>query len=131
MSRYTHLAFFLCLMLIASAFMHSARAATIEEQTLIRLDAMEKENAALKQRLKRLERTLPATASGQNQARGQSDPPRGQTGGLDLPDSVTMGAHAQDNGPAQFYKISLSSEHRPLVRSERVAGISSARLRQS
>jgi len=49
----------LCVGLVASvALSHSAPAGTIDEQTSARLDALEKENAALKQRLKRIENSV-------------------------------------------------------------------------
>jgi hypothetical protein len=53
MNGFTRLALLLSLALATSAY--SARAATIDEQTSARLDALEKENAALRARVNRLE----------------------------------------------------------------------------
>jgi hypothetical protein len=55
MKRFSKLAFMVCLTLIAAAVSHSAIAATPEEQISARLDALEKENAALRARVVRLE----------------------------------------------------------------------------
>jgi hypothetical protein len=55
MNRFTKLAVLLCLALTGSAISHAAFAATIDEQTSARLDALEKENAALRARVNRLE----------------------------------------------------------------------------
>ena len=55
MSRFTKLAFLLCLAPASSAVSHSAIAATIDEQISARLAALEKENAALRARVNRLE----------------------------------------------------------------------------
>ena len=55
MNRFTKPGILMSLALAASVFSHSAFAATIEEQISARLDALENENAALKQRLKRIE----------------------------------------------------------------------------
>ena len=55
MKRFGKLAFMVCLTLIAAAVSHSAIAATLEEQISARLDALEKENAALRARVVRLE----------------------------------------------------------------------------
>jgi hypothetical protein len=55
MNRFTQLALPLCLVLTSSAVSHAAFAATIDEQTSARLDALEKENAALRARVNRLE----------------------------------------------------------------------------
>ena len=70
MYSFTRLALLLCLTLATSAFSYSARAATIDEQTSARLDALEKENSALRARVNRLEalkaakiQTRPAVAA--------------------------------------------------------------------
>jgi hypothetical protein len=55
MNGFTRLALLLSLALATSAVSYSARAATIDEQTSARLDALEKENAALRARVNRLE----------------------------------------------------------------------------
>src|SRR5580658_1456664 len=55
MNSFTRLALLLCLTLATSAVSYAARAATIDEQTSARLDALEKENAALRARVNRLE----------------------------------------------------------------------------
>ena len=46
MNSFTRFALLLCLTLVTSAVSYSARAATIDEQTAARFDALEKENAA-------------------------------------------------------------------------------------
>ena len=55
MTRFTKLALLLCLALAAAAVRHPASAATLDEQISARLDALEKENAALRARVSRLE----------------------------------------------------------------------------
>ena len=55
MTKLTKLAFYLCLALAASAVSRTAYAATINQQILARLDALERENAALRARVRRLE----------------------------------------------------------------------------
>ena len=55
MSRSAKLALLLCLALAAAAVRHPAFAATLDEQISARLDALEKENAALRARVNRLE----------------------------------------------------------------------------
>jgi hypothetical protein len=55
MNRFNKLAFFMGLAMTASLVSHAASAAMSEEQIAARLDALERENAALKQRLKRVE----------------------------------------------------------------------------
>jgi len=98
MNGFTKLAFLLCLPLIASAVSHSAFAATIEERTSARLDALERENAALKQRLKRVEGAA-ATPK-------HAVPPPGQPAGLGTLGSANMAldARAQDNRTPQVYR---------------------------
>jgi hypothetical protein len=54
MNKLTKLALFLCLALTASALPHPAFSATVEE-IAARLNALEKENAALRVRVNRLE----------------------------------------------------------------------------
>ena len=55
MNSFTRFALLLWLTLATSAVSYSARAATIDEQNSARLDALEKENAALRARVNRLE----------------------------------------------------------------------------
>jgi len=55
MKRFSRWARFLCLALLAVAVSRSAHAATLDEQTSARLYALEKENAALRARVNRLE----------------------------------------------------------------------------
>jgi hypothetical protein len=55
MNGFTRIALLLCLALATSAVSRAARAATIDEQNSARLDALEKENAALRARVNRLE----------------------------------------------------------------------------
>ena len=72
MNSFTRLALLLCLTLATSAVSHSARAATIDEQTSARLDALEKENAALRARVNRLE--VPKAAKLQHPPVAQANP---------------------------------------------------------
>src|SRR5271169_2967779 len=82
MNSFTRLALLLCLTLATSSY--SARAATIDEQTSARLDALEKENSALRARVNRLE--APKAAKIQNRPAVEADPafasaPRPQNAG--------------------------------------------------
>lgn len=70
MNSFTRLALLLCLALATSSY--SARAATIDEQTSARLDALEKENSALRARVYRLE--APKAAKIQNRPPVEADP---------------------------------------------------------
>jgi hypothetical protein len=72
MNSFTRLALLLCLTLATSAVSYSARAATIDEQTAARLDALEKENAALRARVNRLE--LPKAAKLQHRPVVEANP---------------------------------------------------------
>jgi hypothetical protein len=112
MNRIAKPAFFLGLVLSASAVSRLAVAATLEERTAERLDSLEKENAALKQRLKVIESTVatPGHASPSASRRNSpqvpgryeaAGPPAGSEtlGGA----SPAMDARAQ-GGAAQFYK---------------------------
>ena len=72
MNRFTTFALLLCLALAPSAVSYSARAATIDEQTSARLDALEKENSALRARVNRLE--APKLAKIQNRPAVEADP---------------------------------------------------------
>ena len=72
MNSFTRFALLLCLTLAASAVSYSARAATIDEQTSARLDALEKENSALRARVNRLE--APKAAKIQNRPAVEADP---------------------------------------------------------
>jgi len=96
MNRIIKLAFLLCLPLTASAISHKAFAATIEEQISARLDALETENAALKQRLKRIE----SSAATSRHVVSPSGPPVG----LQTLDSAALDTHAQNNRTTQTYK---------------------------
>ena len=89
MNRFTKLAFLLCLPLTLSAVAQSAFAATIEEHISARLDSLERENAALKQRLKRIESSA-ATSTRALPTRGQPAAASGTLG------SAGFDAHAQD-----------------------------------
>jgi hypothetical protein len=71
MNSFTRLALLLCLTLATSAISYSARAATIDEQTSARLDALEKENAALRARVNRLEAPK---AARMHRPGGEADP---------------------------------------------------------
>ena len=72
MNSFTRLALLLCVTLATSAFSYSARAATIDERTSARLDALEKENSALRARINRLE--APKAAKIQNRPAMEADP---------------------------------------------------------
>src|ERR1700686_5165791 len=99
MNRFTKLAFVLCIPMTASAFSHATFAATIEERTLARLDALEKENAVLKQRLQRVENSAARSR--------QALPPPAQPAGLAMRGgaSAALDSRAQYNGIPQFHKI--------------------------
>jgi hypothetical protein len=72
MNSFTRFALLLCLTLATTAVSYSARAATIDEQTSARLDALEKENSALRARVNRLE--APKSAKIQNHSAAGADP---------------------------------------------------------
>jgi hypothetical protein len=72
MHSFTRLALLLCLTLATSAFSYSARAATIDERTSARLDALEKENSALRARVNHLEALKAAKI--QNRPAVEADP---------------------------------------------------------
>ncbi len=109
MSRIIKIAFPLC---VAVAVSQSALAGTTEEQIAARLDSLEKENAALKQRLKRIESSVvtskdAALRGGGRQNSAQYDaPPAGPRLGSGALGNATLDldARAQDNRPPQFYK---------------------------
>ena len=63
MNGLTKLWFVVCLVLMASFVFHPAFAATLAERTAARLDALEKENAALRARVNRLEASTAATTA--------------------------------------------------------------------
>jgi hypothetical protein len=88
MNRVTKLALLLSIPMAASTLSHPTFAATLEERTAARLDALERENATLKQRLQRVERAA-ATSR-------QALPPPGQPAGLGaLGTSTALDAHAR------------------------------------
>ena len=60
MNRFAKLALLLCFALAASGVSRAALAATADTQTSARLDALEKENAALRARVNRLEASTTA-----------------------------------------------------------------------
>jgi hypothetical protein len=99
MNRYTRLAFLMSIPMAASALSHATFAATIEERTLARLDALERENAALKQRLQRVESAAAMSR--------QALPPPGQPAGLGTRGGASAGldSRAQYGAPPQFHKI--------------------------
>jgi Legionella pneumophila major outer membrane protein precursor len=72
LNRFTRIALLLCLALATSAVSRAARAATIDEQNSARLDALEKENAALRARVNRLE--APKAAKIQHRPAVEADP---------------------------------------------------------
>jgi len=104
MNRFAKLAFLLCLPPMASAVSPPAFADTIEQQISARLDALEKENTALKQRLKHIESA--ATTS------GHTLPPPSQPAGSGMLGSAALEAHAQGDRIPQFYK-SPAASNRP------------------
>src|ERR1700733_9856310 len=97
MNRFTKPAFFVCVALAASAVSQAASAATLEEKIAARLDALEKENAALKQRLKRVEGSV-ATSR-------QALPPQPAGMGTLRNSDAILDARAQDN--RQVYKVAV------------------------
>ncbi len=113
MNRIAKPAFLLGLVLSASAASRLAVAATPEERTAERLDALEQENAALKQRLKVIESTVAtpgramSSASRRNspQAPGRYEAAGPPVGSETLGDaSPALDARAQGDRAAQFYK---------------------------
>jgi Legionella pneumophila major outer membrane protein precursor len=74
MQKFTKLTFLLCLALITAAISQTARADSTEDRILARLNALEKENAALRARVNRLEaakattKELPRTSALDNPA---------------------------------------------------------------
>ncbi len=72
MNRFAKLALLLCFALAASGVSRAALAATADTQTSARLDALEKENAALRARVNRLEAST--TAIRRRSAAAQSNP---------------------------------------------------------
>jgi hypothetical protein len=99
MNRLTKLSLLLCLAVAAPAVSHSALAGTIDEQALARLDALEKENAALKQRLKRIESSVATSRDAAPRAASRSAG-SGTLGSAPL----DMDARAQDYRTPQVYK---------------------------
>jgi Legionella pneumophila major outer membrane protein precursor len=98
MNRFTKPGILMSLALAASVLSHSAFAATIEEQISARLDALEKENAALKQRLKRVESSASASRP--------ALPPSGERAGSGTlyGAATALDAHAQAGSIPQIYK---------------------------
>ena len=105
MKKLSRLAFLLCLPLTVSAVSHSAFAATVEQQISARLDALENENAALKQRLKRIEGSA-ATSR-------HALPPPGGPAGSEALDASAWDAHAQDGRPPLVYKSPAMATSNP------------------
>ena len=110
MKKSTGPAFLLCLPLMVSAVSHSAFAATVEQQISARLDALENENAALKQRLKRIEGSA-ATP------RHVLQPP-GRPAGSEALDATAWDAHAQDGRPTLVDKNPVMATSNPPHRFE-------------
>ena len=116
MNRFTKLVFLCGLVLSACAVSRLAVAATLEERIAERLDALEKENAALKQRLKVIESsvatpghaTSPAASrqnSSQASARYEVSSTGRPAGSETLGGASTaMDARAQGSRAPQFYK---------------------------
>jgi Legionella pneumophila major outer membrane protein precursor len=110
MNGFTKLAFLLCLPLMASTVSPAAFAGTVEEGISARLDALEKENAALKQRLKRIENSA-ATSR-------HALPPPGERAGLGTAGSAALDARAQDGRTPLVYKSPVISTSNPPHRFE-------------
>jgi hypothetical protein len=81
MKTFSRLARFLCLALLAVSVSRSAHAATLDEQTSARLYALEKENAALRARVNRLE-TSKATIDPRARLQNANDLAAGSDGRL-------------------------------------------------
>jgi len=98
MNKVSKLAFFMCLPLAGSAVSHAAFAATPEEQISARLDALEKENIALRQRLKLIESSTAASR------RAQPPPVQGAATAALGSAATALDANAQAPRNPQFYK---------------------------
>src|ERR1700733_13056579 len=75
MNRFTKFVLVLCLALVTSTVSHATFAATLDEQIAARLDALEKENAALRARLNRIERRGAASKRAVPRAASLQNPP--------------------------------------------------------
>jgi Legionella pneumophila major outer membrane protein precursor len=122
MNRFTKLALLLCLGLTGAAITHPAAAAS-DEQISARLDALEKENSALRARLNHLEASKPA----RNQQH-PADPmlatmPRSQnidtlaadTGYVKAPRPAPLSPHFEINGALTFLQPGGNLEYGTLV----------------
>jgi hypothetical protein len=98
MNKVSKLAFLMCLPVAGSAASHAAFAATMEEQISARLDALEKENTALRQRLKLIESSTAASR------RAQPPPAQGAATNTLGGASAALDANAQAGRNPQFYK---------------------------
>ena len=88
---------------------HATFAATLDDQILARLNAMEKENAALRQRLDRIERQDAASKRAVPRATSRQNPP--QASELEIPGHATpmMAAYGQAGSPPVIYKSQAGS----------------------
>ena len=102
MNRHTNSAFLLVLTLTASSVSHAALAANSDEQVAARLDALEKENAALRARLNRLEASKVAKIK-HHPAAAEPDPALAA-----IPRSRNADALAADAGHAVGIRTSIS-----------------------
>jgi len=121
MNRLTTLAILLSLALTASAVPRPTFAGTLEEQISERLNSVEKENAELKQRLKRIESSV-ASGHAVQSAGGRQNPTQapyaaGQIAGSDTLGNTAMEARAQGSG-TQFYKSPASAVSNPFYHFE-------------
>jgi len=104
MNRFTKLVFVLCLALVISAVSHAAFAAPLDSQIVARLDALEKENAVLRQRLNRIERQGAVSKRAVPRATSRQNPP--QASELEIPGhaALMMDAYGQPGSPPAIYK---------------------------
>src|ERR1700722_6489964 len=119
MNGFTRIALLLRLALATSAVSRAARAATIDEQNSARLDALERENAALRARVNRLE--APRAAKLQPCGHGRRSGTRFRT---------------TTAKPRYLGRLPCQSHRRPdidraTLRGQRVAVVPATRRRQS
>jgi hypothetical protein len=113
MNRFKKLVLVLCLALVTSTVSHATFAATLDEQIAARLDALEKENAALRARLNRIERQGEASKRAVPRAASLQNPPLASE--LETPGqaALMMDAHAQPASPPIIYKSQDGSSAPP------------------
>jgi len=111
MKRLSKLAVIVCLTLIGAAVSHSAIAATLEEQISARLDALEKENAALRARVVRLEASKAAKLE-HRPASAESNAALASTSRLQNAEALSASPNATSQGIRQTYDT-VTSNPRP------------------